>query len=90
MLNSPSNPTGAAYTKAELEALAQVVVKKDITVLSDEIYEKLVYDGFRFTSFASLGEEVKKRTILVNGISKSHSMKGADRVRRADKTGARR
>ncbi|MBF8260301.1 MAG: aspB1 [Actinobacteria bacterium] len=76
VLNSPSNPTGAAYSKAELEALAQVIVKKDITVLSDEIYEKLVYDGFQFTSFASLGEEVKKRTILVNGLSKSHSMTG--------------
>jgi len=46
VLNSPSNPTGAAYSKAELEALAQVIVKKDIAVLSDEIYEKLVYDGF--------------------------------------------
>ncbi|MEW6720690.1 MAG: pyridoxal phosphate-dependent aminotransferase [Thermodesulfobacteriota bacterium] len=76
VLNSPSNPTGAAYSKAELEALAQVVVKNDITVLSDEIYEKLVYDGFRFVSIASLGEEIRKRTILVNGLSKSHSMTG--------------
>jgi aspartate aminotransferase len=76
VLNSPSNPTGAAYSKAELEALAHVVVKNDITVLSDEIYEKLVYDGFRFVSIASLGEEIRKRTILVNGLSKSHSMTG--------------
>ena len=76
VLNSPSNPTGAAYSKAELEALAHVVVKNDITVMSDEIYEKLVYDGFRFVSIASLGEEIKKRTILVNGLSKSHSMTG--------------
>jgi aspartate aminotransferase len=76
VLNSPSNPTGAAYTKAELEALAHVVVKKDITVLSDEIYEKLVYDGFKFVAMASLGEEIRKRTILVNGLSKSHSMTG--------------
>src|SRR5512145_375637 len=76
ILNSPSNPTGAAYSKEELEALAKVIVKKDITVLSDEIYEKLVYDGFRFTSIASLGEEIRKRTILVNGLSKSHSMTG--------------
>jgi len=76
VLNSPSNPTGAAYSKAELEALAQVIVKNDLTVLSDEIYEKLVYDGFRFTSVASLGEEIRKRTILVNGLSKSHSMTG--------------
>jgi aspartate aminotransferase len=76
VLNSPSNPTGAAYTKAELEALARVIVQKDITVLSDEIYEKVVYDGFEFTSIASLGEEIRKRTILVNGLSKSHSMTG--------------
>ncbi len=76
VLNSPSNPTGAAYTKAELEALAHVIVKKDITVLSDEIYEKLVYDDFRFVAMASLGEEIRKRTILVNGLSKSHSMTG--------------
>jgi len=76
VLNSPSNPTGAAYTKAELEALAHVVVKKDITVLSDEIYEKLVYDDFKFVAMASLGEEVRKRTVLVNGLSKSHSMTG--------------
>ena len=76
ILNSPSNPTGAAYSKAELEALAHVIVKNDIAVLSDEIYEKLVYDGFRFVSIASLGEEIKKRTILVNGLSKSHSMTG--------------
>ncbi len=76
VLNSPSNPTGAAYSKAELESLAHVIVKNDITVMSDEIYEKLVYDGFRFTSIASLGEEIKKRTILVNGLSKSHSMTG--------------
>ncbi|MCL1926068.1 MAG: pyridoxal phosphate-dependent aminotransferase [Syntrophorhabdaceae bacterium] len=76
VLNSPSNPTGAGYSKAELEALAHVIVKNDITVLSDEIYEKLIYDGFRFVSIASLGEEIKKRTILVNGLSKSHSMTG--------------
>jgi aspartate aminotransferase len=76
VLNSPSNPTGSAYSRAELEALAHVIVKNDITVLSDEIYEKLVYDGFRFVSIASLGEEIKKRTILVNGLSKSHSMTG--------------
>ncbi len=61
VLNSPSNPTGAAYSKAELEELAHVIVKNDIAVLSDEIYEKLVYDGFRFVSIASLGEEIKKR-----------------------------
>jgi len=76
VLNSPSNPTGAAYSRAELEALAHVIVKKDITVLADDIYEKLVYDGFQFVSIASLGDEIRKRTILVNGLSKSHSMTG--------------
>ncbi len=76
VLNSPSNPTGAAYTKNELKALAEVIVKKDITVLSDEIYEKLVYDGFEFHSIAEFGEEIRKRTILVNGLSKAYSMTG--------------
>ncbi len=76
VLNSPSNPTGAAYTKGELAALSEVIVKRDITVLSDEIYEKLVYDGFASVSIASLGEEIRKRTILVNGLSKAYSMTG--------------
>jgi len=76
VMNSPSNPTGAAYTKEELQALAEVVVRRDLLVLSDEIYEKLVYDGFAFTSIASFGEEVRKRTILVNGLSKAFSMTG--------------
>ncbi len=76
ILNSPSNPTGSAYSKEDLEKLAKVIVKKDVTVLSDEIYEKLVYDGFQFVSIASLGEEIKKRTIVVNGLSKAFSMTG--------------
>jgi aspartate aminotransferase len=76
ILNSPSNPTGAAYTKDELKALAEVVVRRDIMVLSDEIYEKLIYDGFEFASIAQFGEEIKKRTILVNGLSKAYSMTG--------------
>jgi len=76
VLNSPSNPTGAAYTEEELQALAEVAVRRDLLVLSDEIYEKLVYDGFAFSSIASFGEEVRKRTILVNGLSKAFSMTG--------------
>ncbi len=76
VLNSPSNPTGAAYTKDELKGLAEVIVNRDVTVLSDEIYEKLVYDGFQFASIASLGAEIKKRTIVVNGLSKAFSMTG--------------
>lgn len=76
ILNNPSNPTGAAYTRHQLEALADIVTEEDIYVIADEIYAHLVYDDFRFTSFASLGEEVKKKTILINGVSKSYSMTG--------------
>lgn len=76
MLNSPSNPTGAVYPVAALQALAQVAVKHQIPVLSDEIYEKLIYDGAEFRSFASLGEEVRKLTIIVSGVSKAYAMTG--------------
>ncbi len=76
ILNSPSNPTGAAYTGEELKRIAEVIVRRDVTVLSDDIYEKIVYDGFRFVSIASLGEEIRKRTIVVNGLSKAYSMTG--------------
>ena len=76
ILNNPSNPTGMMYTKAELEAIAEVCVKNEIYVIADEIYYGLVYDGQKFTSFASLGDEVKDLTILVNGVSKSYAMTG--------------
>jgi len=76
ILNSPNNPTGAVYSSAELEAIAQVAVEEDFYVISDEIYEKIVYDGNRHVSIASFGEEIKKRTVVVNGLSKSHSMTG--------------
>ena len=76
ILNSPSNPTGAAYSKVELRKLADVLVKHNITCVSDEIYEKLVYDGFEQWSIASLGEDIKKLTIIVNGASKVFSMTG--------------
>lgn len=76
VLNNPSNPTGAAYPRQALEALADIVLEEDIYVIADEIYEKLVYDDFRFFSFASLGEDIKKRTIVINGVSKSYSMTG--------------
>jgi aspartate/methionine/tyrosine aminotransferase len=76
ILNSPSNPTGAAYTREQLQALAEVVRGEDIYVVADEIYASLVYDQFKFTSFAALGEDIKKKTILVNGPSKSYSMTG--------------
>ncbi|MFQ6038095.1 MAG: pyridoxal phosphate-dependent aminotransferase, partial [Candidatus Aminicenantales bacterium] len=76
ILNNPSNPTGAAYPRHALEALAEVVADEDIFVIADEIYEKLVYDDFRFHSFASLGEDIQKKTIVINGVSKAYSMTG--------------
>ena len=76
MLNSPSNPTGGVYPVEMLEALAHVAVEKDVVVLSDEIYDKLLYPGYSFRSFASFGEEVRKRTIIVNGVSKAYAMTG--------------
>ncbi|QQR79590.1 MAG: pyridoxal phosphate-dependent aminotransferase [Deltaproteobacteria bacterium] len=76
VLNSPSNPTGGAYPRAALEAIAKVLVKHQILCISDEIYEKIVYDGYQFTSIASLNDEIKKLTITVNGASKVYSMTG--------------
>jgi len=76
ILNYPCNPTGAAYTREELEAIAEVCVREQIWVVSDEIYEKLSYDGRRFTSIASLDEKIRKLTIVVNGFSKAYSMTG--------------
>lgn len=76
ILCNPCNPTGAAYSKSELEEIAEVVEEKNLIVISDEIYEKLVYDNFKFVSFASLNEKIKSRTIVVNGLSKAYSMTG--------------
>ncbi|MBN2582994.1 MAG: pyridoxal phosphate-dependent aminotransferase [Planctomycetes bacterium] len=77
VLNSPSNPTGAAYTVAELEALADVIVKHPrAVVFSDEIYERLLYDGAEFKSFASLRPELMDRTLTFNAVSKTYSMTG--------------
>ena len=76
VVNSPSNPTGLAYDRKTLEEIAAVAVKHNIYVISDEIYEKLVYDGFKHYSIASLGPEIKDITIVVNGVSKSHAMTG--------------
>lgn len=75
-LNSPSNPTGAMYSPSELEAIARLAVDNDLYIISDEIYEKLTYGGVAQISIASLGPEVKKRTITVNGLSKAYSMTG--------------
>lgn len=76
MLNNPSNPTGMVYSEAELRVIADICVKYDLYVIADEIYYKLMYDGKKFTSFASLGEDVKERTIIINGVSKSYAMTG--------------
>lgn len=76
ILNYPSNPTGACYDETELAALAHVCLEHDVLVISDEIYEKLLYDGRRFTSIASLSPAIKARTVVVNGMSKSYSMTG--------------
>jgi len=75
MLNSPSNPTGMVYSKQELEELARVIVKHDLLVISDEIYEKLVYTGSH-TSIASLGGAIFERTVVCNGFSKAYAMTG--------------
>lgn len=76
MLNNPSNPTGMIYSADELRAIADVCVKHDLYILADEIYYQLIYDGIEFTSISSLGDEVKERTLLVNGVSKSYAMTG--------------
>jgi len=76
ILNSPCNPTGAVYEKKELEELAEVILEHDLWVISDEIYAALIYDGLKHVSIASLGREIKERTILIDGVSKAYAMTG--------------
>ncbi len=76
VINSPSNPTGSVYTRAELEAIAQVAVENDFFLISDDIYEKILFDGATFHTMASIGKEVKERSLVLNGVSKSYSMTG--------------
>lgn len=76
ILNSPSNPTGLTYDKKTLESIAEIVLSNKLYVISDEIYEKLTYDGVRHTSIASLSSEMKARTLVVNGLSKAYAMTG--------------
>jgi aspartate aminotransferase len=76
MLNSPSNPTGAIYTRAELEAIADVVLETSLAVLSDEIYEQLVYGDAKGTCFATLRPGLAERTITISGVSKTYAMTG--------------
>jgi aspartate aminotransferase len=76
ILNYPSNPTGATYDLERLEEIARIAVKHNIYIISDEVYEKLIYTDLHHISIASLGEEIKELTILVNGLSKTYSMTG--------------
>ena len=76
LLCSPSNPTGSMYSKEELTALADIAIEKDLTVVADEIYEHLVYEGHEFASFATLRPGLADRTVLINGVSKTYAMTG--------------
>src|SRR5699024_7002349 len=76
IINSPSNPTGVMYEKEELEALGEVCLKHNIIIVSDEIYEKLTYTSTKHVSVAELSDELKEQTVIINGVSKSHSMTG--------------
>ena len=76
MLNSPSNPTGMVYSREELEAIAAVCLRHNIYIIADDIYSNLVYDGLPYCSIASLGEDVKRHCIVINGVSKSYAMTG--------------
>jgi len=76
IINSPNNPTGAVYEPKELKELAQIAVKKNIFMISDEIYEKLIYDGGKHVSIASFGKEIRNLTVVINGVSKAYAMTG--------------
>ena len=76
IINSPSNPTGMLYTREELEALGEVCIRRDILIISDEIYEHLIYDDRSHVSIASLSPELYSRTFVINGVSKTYSMTG--------------
>ncbi|MEL7657869.1 MAG: pyridoxal phosphate-dependent aminotransferase, partial [Bacillota bacterium] len=76
ILNSPSNPTGGVYSRGELEVLGEILVRNGIGIISDEIYEKLIYDDIEHVSIASLSEELKELTVVINGVSKAYAMTG--------------
>ncbi|MCP4631637.1 MAG: aminotransferase class I/II-fold pyridoxal phosphate-dependent enzyme, partial [candidate division Zixibacteria bacterium] len=75
-VNNPSNPTGSAYTREQLEELMEIAMEENLIIIADEIYEKLVYDGFRFISVAALSKKVKEHTVVINGVSKAYAMTG--------------
>jgi len=76
VINSPSNPTGSAYTRGELEGLVEAALEHNLLIVSDEIYEKIVFNGFEPVSVPSLSAEARKNTVLINGVSKSYAMTG--------------
>ncbi len=76
VINSPSNPTGATYSLKELEGLAEVILAKGILAISDDIYEKILYDGLPFHNIANVSDAMKERCIVVNGVSKAYAMTG--------------
>ncbi|MBA5867004.1 MAG: aminotransferase class I/II-fold pyridoxal phosphate-dependent enzyme [Nitrospira sp. CR1.3] len=76
IVNSPCNPTGATYDRKTLEAIADIAIRHDLLVISDEIYEKILYDGAKHVSIATLGPEIAARTVIVNGVSKAYAMTG--------------
>ncbi len=76
LLNYPSNPTGACYSPEELAPLAEICVRRGIWILADEIYSKLLFDGRRFSSIAQIDDEVRRRTVIIDGMSKTYSMTG--------------
>ena len=76
IINSPCNPTGATYTRECLQEIADIAQRHDMVIISDEIYEKIIYDGIRHVSIATLGPEIAARTVIVNGVSKAYAMTG--------------
>jgi len=76
ILNSPSNPTGSVYTRQELEALAPILLRHKLVVISDDIYYRILFDGQEWTNVAMLGGELRRQTIIVNGVSKTYAMTG--------------
>lgn len=76
LINTPSNPTGFAYNKSELEAIAEYALENNLLLISDEIYEWIIFDGFQHTSIASLSKEAQKNCVVINGVSKCYAMTG--------------
>ena len=76
LLNNPSNPTGGAYDEGQLREIVDIALKEGLVIIADEVYEKLVYDGFRFTSICTLSEKAREKSVIVNGLSKTYSMTG--------------